>query len=153
MAFDSGLRDPKEIEISCGESGQNRKFVISKMSAFDGRRVSFTYQASAIPKIGDYQENEKLCFLMMTYVSAIDKDGKQVRLVNKGLVDNYVVDSDTLIRLEKEMLDYNTLFLPIGNLLGFLPQSAQEIVEAVKPLLEKIVMECLVSLSQNESAH
>ena len=57
---------------------------------------------------------------MMAYV-CVPVSGEEIPLKTQALIDNHVPDGESLIRLELEMLKYNTSFFGKGGSQGFLP--------------------------------
>lgn len=108
----SEKREPKEVEID----GVN--FIMSKFPAVSGREIITQYPTSGLPKIGDYKTNEELMLKIMSYVY-VKKDGHEIKLENKTLVDNHMPSWETLVKLEWEMMAYNCSFLANGKALNF----------------------------------
>ena len=103
--------------------GVEHTFIISRLPAVAGREIITQYPTTAVPKVGNYGENEKVMLKLMSYVAKVTPEGNQIRLSTQALVDNHVPDSETLLKLEAAMLSYNTNFFNIGriskNLNGF----------------------------------
>lgn len=67
---------------------------------------------------------------MMAYVCAVS-DGEEIPLKTQTLIDNHVPDGESLIRLELEMLKYNTSFSgPAGTPASCLSSSARSAVHS-----------------------
>ena len=62
---------PKEIVIK-DLDGDERKFIISRFPAVEGREIIAGYPITAIPKFGDYASNETVMLKLMTYASVIN---------------------------------------------------------------------------------
>jgi hypothetical protein len=81
--------------------------------------------------------------LMMRYVAVERDDGSMLRLSTQALIDNHVPDGEALIRLELEMLKYNTSFFGlagnsdfVGSLLQkYLPQVIKTLMDSLPPSL------------------
>ena len=129
------LLEPKEIEID------GYKFTISKMPSMAGRRIVSGYPLSSLPKIGDYEENEKVMVQLMGYV---ERNG--IRLSTPELIDNHTVNWEVLGKLEIAMLEYNCSFLARGSISSFLDGITQKLPE----LITKILILFSESLSQKE---
>ncbi len=129
------LIEPKEIEID------GKKFTLSKFPAIAGRKIIASYPLSSLPKLGDYEENEKAMLLLMGYVSK-----GNLRLSTQELIDNHVGGWETLAKLEIAMLEYNCSFLASGRVSGFLDGITNKLPE----LITKILILFSQSLSQAE---
>lgn len=133
--------DPITIEVA-NKDGEAKSFTISKLPATVAREVVAKYPTSMIPKVGDYATSEATMLLMMRYVS-VTIDDKEIKLATKALVDNHVQDVIQLMRLEYEMLEYNTGFFGKGGKSGFLDyllkKLAQSIMPTLTPLLEQFL--------------
>lgn len=139
------LLEPKIEQIE-DISGKTRTFRISKFPAISGRRIISKYPLSALPKLGDYAENEKTMLELMTYVEVIP-DGENVqpiRLLTEEVINNHVGDWETLIKLEGAMLRYNTTFFTNGVLQGYMETLLQE---KVVPIVSQILTNLLQALS------
>ncbi|HFW7071219.1 TPA: hypothetical protein ACIC9P_002468 [Morganella morganii] len=101
------LIKPKEVQIK-DVDGIEKAFVISRLPAVTGREILAKYPLSNAPKIGDYEVSKEAMLKMMAYVCAVADDGEEIPLRTQTLIDNHVPDGESLIRLELEMLKYNT---------------------------------------------
>lgn len=112
------LLEPKRITIKAMD-GSEREFVISKFPALAGRKIITQYLPTAMPKVGEYGANEALLIEMMAFVAAVTPDGTELRLTTRGLIDNHVPDYEALMRLEAEVLGYNsTVFQNAARLIS-----------------------------------
>lgn len=112
------MLEPKRVTIKAMD-GSEREFVISKFPALAGRKIITQYLPTAMPKVGEYAANEALLIEMMAFVSAITPDGTELRLTTRGLIDNHVPDYEALMRLEAEVLGYNsTVFQNAARLIS-----------------------------------
>lgn len=102
------LIKPKEITVIDSDR-QQHTFIISRLPATIGREILAKYPLSNAPKIGDYEVSKEAMLKMMAYV-AVEKEGQEIYLKTSTLIDNHVPDGEALIRLELEMLKYNTSF-------------------------------------------
>lgn len=138
------LLEPKVVIIT-GLDGKDRSFMISKFPAIAGRRIIAKYPLSALPKLGDYAENEKTMMELMQYVEVIpDGDNAQpIRLLTEEVINNHVGDWETLIKVESQMLQYNTSFFTGGFLQGF----TEMLLEKAAPIVSKILTNSLQALS------
>lgn len=114
--------EPKEIEI------EGAKFILTKFPAIQGREIICKYPASALPKVGDYSVNEETMLKLMCFVG-IPRDGglAPLMLTNKELVDNHTKSWLILMKLEKEMLEYNGGFFLVGQVSTFFQDLAQKL--------------------------
>lgn len=136
--------EPKLVEIPLPDDAGTRSYYISKFPAIAGREIIAKYPLSAMPKLGDYAVNEETMLKMMAYVCAVGKDGNQIPLTTKALVDNHVPDWETLGRIEMEMLNYNCSFFRNGRLSSFFEGIAQK--------LPALITKMLTDLSEQSSA-
>lgn len=113
--------EPKSITIACAD-GDTREFIIHKFPAIAGREILSQYPLTAAPKIGNYQENEKLMLKLMCYVHALDGD-KTVPLNSQLLVDKHIPEFETLMKLEWEVMQYNCSFFQNGGLSALLAEA------------------------------
>ena len=108
------LIKPKDITIK-DLDGVERPFIISRLPATVGREILSKYPVANAPKIGDYGVSSEAMRLMLKYV-AIPRDmADPLCLTTQALIDNHVPDGQSLIKLELEMLRYNTDFFGIGS--------------------------------------
>ena len=56
-------------------SGNDRKFIISKVPAVAAREIFTQYIPTGIPKVGDYEANQKLMLKLMSYVAVPQESG------------------------------------------------------------------------------
>ena len=86
---------------------------------------------------------------MMAYV-AVEKEGQEIYLKTSTLIDNHVPDGEALIRLELEMLKYNTSFFGNGGSQNFLQYLLGKLSGSL-PSIIKTLMASLPSSSQPAS--
>ncbi|VDY34656.1 Uncharacterised protein [Morganella morganii] len=91
-----------------------KTFIISRLPAITGREILAKYPLSNAPKIGDYEVSKDAMLKMMAYV-CVPVSGEELPLKTQALIDNHVPDGESLIRLELEMLKYNTSFFGKGG--------------------------------------
>lgn len=126
--------DPKEISIA-DIDGNEKTYVISKLPATVGREVVATYPVSAMPKVGDYEVNEKIMLKLMSYVAVVDANGNQLKLSTKALIDNHCADWQVLGKLEIAMLEYNTSFFGRGKVSKHLSGFAEKVPQLITKIL------------------
>lgn len=135
------LIEPEEKTVS-GIDGAEYTFIISKVPATVGREIVATYPVSAMPKLGDYEVNEKIMLKMMKYVAAI-KEGNEIRLQTKELIDNHCKDWQVLAKLEMAMLEYNTSFFGNGK--------ASKVLEGFGEKVQQLILKILMDFSEQSS--
>ena len=113
------LIKPKEITVKDSD-GDEKTFIISKIPAVDAREVLSKYPTANIPKVGEYRTSEDAMLLMLKYVAVPIEGREPIKLTSKALINNHVVDGEQLMRLELEMLQYNTSFFGKGGNSDFL---------------------------------
>lgn len=138
------LIKPKEVAIK-DVDGIEKMFVISRLPAVTGREILAKYPLSNAPKIGDYEVSKEAMLKMMAYV-CVTVDGEDIPLKTSTLIDNHVPDGESLIRLELEMLKYNTSFFGNGGNSGFLPFLISKVGSSL-PSVIKTLMASLQSSS------
>jgi len=104
---------PKEITIK-DMDGNDHTFVISKFPAIDGREIAAKHPFMT-GKADDYQLTEDVMLKMMGFVAVIDPSGNKLKLSNKTLVNNHVGDWEVLVKLERDILEYNCSFFTTGS--------------------------------------
>jgi len=136
------LREPKEILVNCLDS-EPRTFIIHKIPALDGRKVAALYLPSAAPKVGDYEANEEMALLMMKYIIAKNGDS-EFQLTTRALIDNHIPDFECMVRLEREMIEYNTSFFREGKASGLF----KNLEDRIRELASSTLTDLLERLSQ-----
>ncbi|HHQ4283116.1 TPA: hypothetical protein ACSQLI_001872 [Proteus mirabilis] len=142
------LIKPKEITV-INSDRQQHTFIISRLPATIGREILAKYPLSNAPKIGDYEVSKEAMLKMMAYV-AVEKEGQEIYLKTSTLIDNHVPDGEALIRLELEMLKYNTSFFGNGGSQNFLQYLLGKLSGSL-PSIIKTLMASLPSSSQPAS--
>lgn len=136
------LIKPQAVKVK-DRDGNEHEFVISRLPATVGREILAKYPVANVPKLGDYGTSTEAMLLMMKYVAVERDDGSMLRLSTQALIDNHVPDGEALIRLELEMLKYNTSFFGlagssdfVGSLLQkYLPQVIKTLMDSLPPSL------------------
>lgn len=124
------LLEPKDIVLG------DKTFVVSKFPATIGREILMQYPTSAMPKIGDYATNEALMFKIMKYVGVMVADRPEpLMLTTPQLVDNHVVSTEDLMRLEWAMMSHNFAFFSNGSLSGILDRVAGQTTQLISKIL------------------
>lgn len=133
--------EPKEVEIETADGGK-RSYTISKFPAVAGREIITQYPISGIPKLGDYDTNEKIMMQILGFVSVQPTEGPAILLSSRALIDNHVPEWETLARLEWAMMEYNISFFREGRVSGFLDDLMEKLPESIlsmlTPLLEQL---------------
>jgi hypothetical protein len=123
--------EPKSVVID----GKN--FILSKFPAVAGREIVAKYPLSAIPKIGDYEENQAVMLKLMSYVS-IDNGATVIPLTTQALIDNHVGGWETLAKVEVAMMEYNVSFLANGRISSFFEEFAQMLPQWITSILIRL---------------
>lgn len=135
--------EPKKVSVT-GIDGKSYDYIISKVPATVGREIVATYPVANAPKIGEYKVSEEIMLKLMSYVSVVLSDGKQIQLKTKALVDNHCPDWEVLAKLEMSMLEYNTSFFGVGKVSGLLT--------GLKQNIRQLITQILTDLSEQSSA-
>jgi hypothetical protein len=143
----AALLEPRDFEVT-SLAGVPKKYVISKFPAIAGREIVAKYPLSAMPKLGDYQVNEETMFKLMSYVAVDIGNNNVVRLSTRELIDNHVPDWETLMKIELEMMKYNTSFFGKGETSTFLKATIQKHLLSVSPILTDSLQQLLAAIKQ-----
>lgn len=137
---DRPLLKPEGFDL-LNDEGQVQSYILSNFDAVTGRRIITQYPMTGLPKIGEYAENEKLMFLLMSFVAVVTKDGRKLRLSTPELVANHVPDAEMLMKIEMKMMEKNCSFFRDGRSLDLLDSIAQifsrKILELLTPSSEQ----------------
>ncbi|AXF52894.1 MAG: hypothetical protein [Bacteriophage sp.] len=126
--------DPKTFPLG----GKN--FVLTKFPATVGREIITQYPMTALPKIGEYKTNHQLMLKIMSYVGvSIEGRAEPQMLSTEDLINNHVLKTEDLMRLEWAMIEYNFDFFGDGRASNFLGLVADRIT----PLISKTLMDLL----------
>lgn len=129
------MLETKELEDGPKSRGGGN-FVLSKFPATVGREIILQYPSSALPKVGDYNTNEALMMKIMTYVGVkVDGRDDPLPLTTRGLIDNHVVTTEDLLRLEWAMMNYNFAFFGNGKLSGILDRVTAQLTALLSKTL------------------
>ncbi|EPU4437383.1 hypothetical protein ACVW8M_003231 [Morganella morganii] len=124
------LIKPKEVAVKDAD-GVEKTFIISRLPAITGREILAKYPLSNAPKIGDYEVSKDAMLKMMAYV-CVQVSGEEIPLKTQTLIDNHVPDGESLIRLELEMLKYNTSFFGKDGNRNFLPSVIKTLIASLQ---------------------
>lgn len=128
---------PEEVTIKSIDDGE-KIFRISRVPATQGREIFTQYMPTAMPKIGDYKSNEKLMKMLMCFVDVKAADGSWVRLDNEVILNSHVTDWEMLVKLELEMVKYNTNFFSPEKLSNALSKFNQTLPERIMSILNRL---------------
>lgn len=117
--------------------GVERNFNISRVPAVHGRKIFTQYATTVMPKIGNYEVNQDLMLLMLSYVEAQMPNGDFIQLRTQSLIDSHVGDWETLGRLELEMVKYNTNFFHPEKISSALAKLNQTLPEKILSTLTR----------------
>lgn len=137
------MLEPKDITIAT-QDGTTRDYILSKFPAIQGREIISKYPLSGLPKLGDYGVNEETMLKLMAYVAVRVDSGAEIPLKTRDLVNNHVPDWETLVKIEKAMLEYNCSFFANGQALTFFGGLAQQ----ASGLISKILTDLLAQSSR-----
>lgn len=135
------LIKPKEITLKSID-GDKLELIISRLPAILGREIIAKYPLSSVPKVGDYATNEETMLKLISHVEIVRGKDK-IRLKTKALIDNHIPDAETLLKIEYEMLKYNTSFL--GNVKA--SSYINQLKEKLPNIAQKILLQTLQQLS------
>lgn len=110
----SVLLKPKEVEI------KGCKFIISQMPCTVAQEVACKLPPGLIPMIGNFSQAEEMYIKMLSYCERVYDDGRHIKLISKDIIDNNLPDFETLLLLEKEVIEHNFGFFDPGKLLTLL---------------------------------
>jgi len=137
--------DPKS-EIIDG-----KEFILSKFPAVAGRKIMAMYPLSAVPKVGDYDVNEKVMLMLMQYVAV--KVGDQVLpLTTQNLIDNHVGSWETLAKIEIAMMEYNCSFFQNGRISTLFEDFAQKLPQWISQILTQLSLSSLQTEKQHSES-
>ena len=125
---------PKEFSVTDHE-GKTHVYILSKIPAVQGRKILCQYPLSALPKVGDYAENERVALDLMSYVAVPVKGGQPVRLATEILINNHVPDAVVQMTIEREMFNYNFGFFLEEKALTFFERLMQLIDSKISSML------------------
>lgn len=128
------LIKPKEFSIA-DEDGKERKFILSKFDAVTGREILSVYTTSALPKLGEYPDNEQIMFKLMSYVAVPQENATPIRLSTRALVNNHIPDCEMLFTIEKEMMKYNYSFFRNGRPSTLFDDLTQKFLKRISEIL------------------
>ena len=99
----------KKINIT-DIDGINREFTLHRVPPLVGRRIAIQVIQSLLPEKfgGDFKLNSELSNLLLSYVTVKIGDIDSAPLNNSDMIDNHTGDYLTLLKLEVEMIKYNT---------------------------------------------
>lgn len=130
------LIKPEIFEIE-GPDGKTLTYYISNFDAVRGREIISQYPMTAVPKFGEYEQNEKLLFKLMGYVAIKQPNGEFLRLETEALVNNHVPDWETLAKIEMAMMNKNCSFFRNGRSWDFLENIAQIFLKKASEMLTR----------------
>jgi len=138
--------EPRTITTRDGEA---KTYIISRIPAIPAREIVAQYPVSALPRVGDYAVNEAMMLKVLSYVAAIDSEGREVQLTTRTLIDNHVPDFETLAKIEMAMFHYNCSFFADGKVSSFFDGFAQK----VQALITKMLTDLSEQSSKKNKPH
>lgn len=121
--------------------GVSRSYVVARLPAIQAREVVCNYPLSALPKLGDYKVNEQMMFKLLSFAGVRQDNGEVLMLSTPVLVNNHVPDWETLLKLERAMIEHNVSFFPKGKTFSFsdvLKAALPEILLAIKTSMDSL---------------
>jgi len=97
-----------------------KTYTLSKFPAWEGTVLMSKLPVSMLPKIGDFEVYKESLAEVLSYVSVPMKSGQPIKLISPELINNHVSDWETVLKLFKAMVEYNTSFLADGGLSNLL---------------------------------
>lgn len=134
------LLKPKSIEI------KGCKFIISQLPCTAAQEIAVRLPQGLIPILGNFTHAEEMYIKMLSYCERVYDDGRHVKLINKDIIDNNIPDFETLLKLEREVIEYNYGFFDIEKVLILL----NDLLSRVESKASGILMDLLDKLSQAE---
>lgn len=101
----------QKIVVITNQDGSTGRYLLKRWSPIDGRAIVAGYPLTMLPKIGEYDRNEKLMHRLMSYVSYVNESGNETALTTPELIDNHVRDWFSLAALEVESFRFNVSWL------------------------------------------
>lgn len=108
------MKEPIVKEIN------GKTYTIYEMPCTVSREILTQYAIANAPKLGNYEDSEKLMLKVMKHVAVTLDGGYEQKLTTLELINNHVPDALTLMKLEKEVIQYSNDFLADGEILNFL---------------------------------
>lgn len=140
------LIKPKDIELK-DLDGNKLKFRISRLDALSGREIISQYPttatAAALKGPEGYAANEAMMFKLLSFAE-VDLNGEYIRLSTKDIIRNRIPDFEVLMKLEAEILKYNTGFFKVGKI----SRNLEGFAANIKQLTSKILTQSSESSSQ-----
>lgn len=136
------LIKPKSITVK-DIDGDEHEYFISRFPATKGREILARYPISNIPKLGQYVQSKETMLELMQYVDVVLSNGERLRATTQAVIDNHVPDGETLIKIEFEMLRYNTSFFGVVGSSGLV----DGLVKKYLPLIMQTLTETLAQSS------
>lgn len=130
------LIKPQETTVKSMD-GEDKEFRISRVPAIKGRELFTQYIPTATPKIGDYKSNEKLMKELVSFIEVKTPSGEWLRLSNDAVLASHVTDWEMLVKLEMEMIKYNTNFFNPEKLSSALSKFNQTLPEKIIKTLKR----------------
>lgn len=125
MAEDKPFLREEPFPVANPDTGEISTYILSNFDAVEGRRIVSQYPMTGLPKVGNYEENEKLMLRLMSYVAVVTVDGRKLRLSTMELINNHVPHFEMLAKIEMKMMEKNCSFFRDGRSLDFLDNIAQ----------------------------
>jgi hypothetical protein len=137
------MKEPKKTEIN------GKEYIIHEMPCLVSHEI--ITQIPLIAPSTDYSLKANLISKLMKYVS-VDIEGHEQFLVTNELINNHVPDALTLMKLEKEVLQYSNDFFADGKILhclGLMGDFAEKQITKILLRLLDVLLNQGEQLSKN----
>jgi len=128
------LIKPKEIELT-DIDGETHKFNISRFNALDGYELVSNFPKTMFNKGESFAQHREVIVKILAHCEKIDKEGNKIRLKTEGLINNHIPDFELLLKLLKEMGEYNTNFLQLFKKSNFIDQLKAKLPSIAQKIL------------------
>lgn len=119
------------------DAGKVWNYILTKFDAVTGRKIMTQYPLSGMPKIGDYDLNEQLMFLLMEHV-CVEINGNLLPLSTPQLIKNHCGDAEVLLKVEQAMMVKNFSFFRDGRSWDFLENFTQMLLGRISEMLTRL---------------
>ena len=127
------LLKPKQIDI------KGTKFIISQLPCTVAQEIAVKLPPGIMPIVGNFTQAEEMYVKMLSYCERIYDDGRHVKLINKDIIDNNVPDFETLLHLEREVIEYNYGFFDLEKILNLLTNLLSRVESKTSQMLTDLL--------------
>jgi len=136
------LIKPKEIEVK-DIDGDTHKIIISRFNALDGYEIVANFPKTVFNKGESFAQHREVLVKILSHCEKVKPDGEKIRLTTEGLINNHITDFEMILKILKEMGEYNTNFLQVFKKQDILTK----LQEKLPSIATKIITTSLQSLS------